>query len=268
VGTADAGQIEQVLMNLVTNARDAMPQGGILMITTQETFLDEEFMKQHGYFGKAGRYALIAVSDTGTGMDARTTEKIFEPFFTTKELGRGTGLGLSIVYGIVKQHNGTITVYSEPDKGTTFKIYLPLVTSAVENARIEPVAPPCQGTETILLAEDDQTVRTLIRNVLEAFGYQVIEAADGQEAIDLFRKQQACIDLLIVDVIMPRKSGKELYDAARALKADARVMFMSGYTADIIHKKGLFEEGLDFISKPINPADLLRKVREILDRKQ
>jgi len=265
VTVADAGQIEQVIMNLVTNARDAMPHGGSLTITTEEVNLDQEFMKVHGY-GAAGRYALIAVSDTGMGMDARIKEKIFEPFFTTKELGRGTGLGLSMVYGIIKQHNGNINVYSEPGKGTAFKIYLPLVSDAVEESRFEHLAQPRGGSETILLAEDDQTVRTLIRSILEEYGYRVVEAADGQEGIDIFQSRQSSIDLVIADIIMPRKSGKDLYDAAVLIKPGARIIFMSGYTADIIHKKGIFDEGLDFISKPVNPADLLRKVREVLDK--
>ncbi len=264
---ADAGQIEQVLMNLATNARDAMPDGGSLTITTQEELLDEGFMKAHGY-GPPGNYALITVSDSGEGMDARTRDHIFEPFYTTKELGRGTGLGLSIVFGIIKQHNGSISVYSEPAKGTTFKIYLPLLPTGPEASRpAELLEPPRGGTETILLAEDDVVARELLKTILADFGYRVIEAADGQEAIDLYQERQAPIDLLIVDVIMPRKSGREVYDTVRTASPEAKILFISGYTADIIHRKGIFEEELMFISKPIHPADLARKVRTMLDEK-
>ncbi len=264
---ADAVQIEQVLMNLATNARDAMPDGGTLSITTQRSAMDEEFIALHG-FGTPGRYALIAVSDTGVGMDEETREKIFEPFFTTKELGKGTGLGLAIVYGIVKQHNGNIDVYSEPGRGTTFKIYLPLVDVLIEKPPAEAEALPPGGQETILLAEDDEHVRGLARTALEDFGYRIIEAANGQEAVDKYLERSSDIDLVILDVIMPKKSGKEVYDVIRSIKPSAAVLFTSGYAAEIIHQKGIFETGLQFISKPLNPSDLLRKIREILDGKR
>jgi len=263
----DAGQIEQVLMNLATNARDAMPEGGTLAITTQEKELDEDFMKAHGY-GKPGTYALVTVSDSGSGMDEATREKIFEPFFTTKELGRGTGLGLSIVYGIVKQHGGHIAVYSEPGKGTTFRIYLPLITPAAQEANALSALPPQGGTETILVAEDDPDVRNLTRTVLADFGYRVIDAVDGQDAIDKFSEHAAAIALLLVDVIMPKKSGRDVYDAAKAIRPGIKVIFTSGYTADIIRKKGIIDEGFQFLSKPADPVDLLRKIREVLDAKQ
>ncbi len=263
---ADAGQIEQVLMNLATNARDAMPDGGVITLTTQGLDLDEDFMKVHG-FGNPGRYAVISVSDTGCGMDEATREKIFEPFFTTKELGRGTGLGLAIVYGIVKQHNGNIAAYSEPGKGTTFRMYLPLITSSVEEPPALPAAPPLGGTETILLAEDDKDVRSLTMAVLQGFGYHVIEAVDGQDALAKFRKHMADIDLLLVDVVMPKIGGRDVYDAAKTIRPGIKVLFSSGYPADIIHKKGIVDEGLQFISKPVRPGDLLRKVREVLDEK-
>ncbi len=264
---ADVSQIEQILMNLATNARDAMPDGGTLSITTQRSDLNGEFAALHG-FGTPGRYALIAVSDTGLGMDEETRDKIFEPFFTTKELGKGTGLGLAIVYGIVKQHNGNITVYSEPGKGTTFKIYLPLIAAELEQTRAEDDALPPGGQETILLAEDDEHVRGLARIVLEDFGYHVIEAADGQEAVDKYRERSSDIDLVILDVVMPKKSGREAYDVIKSITPSAAVLFTSGYTADIIHKKGIFEADLQFISKPISPSELLRKIRDILDGKR
>ena len=263
---ADAGQMDQVLMNLVTNARDVMPEGGILAIATQVADLDEDFAKAHG-LDKPGEYALLAVSDSGCGMDEATRAKIFEPFFTTKELGKGTGLGLSIVYGIVKQHKGCITAYSEPGKGTTFKIYLPILAAGPDKTPPLMVAPPCGGTETILLVEDDDNVRNLIKAILQDFGYQILEAVDGQAAIELYRDRHARIDLLIVDVIMPRKSGRDVYDAVRSVSPGVKVLFLSGYTADILGKKGIFDAGMEFLSKPVSPADLARKVRTMLDGK-
>ncbi len=264
---ADAGQIEQVLMNLATNARDAMPRGGLLTIATQEVDLDEGFMRAHP-FGPPGRYAHITVSDTGTGMDAGTRERIFEPFFTTKEFGKGTGLGMSIVYGIVKQHAGSISVYSEPGRGTTFKIYLPLTADPpAATGAAASVVEPRGGTETILVAEDDRTVREMLRLVLQDYGYRVIEAADGQEAVDLFRERGDGVDLLLLDVIMPKKNGREVAQAVRDLRPHMRLVYMSGYTADIIRKEGIAEEGIPFLPKPVNPTELLQTVRQTLDRK-
>jgi PAS domain S-box-containing protein len=265
---ADSGQLEQVLMNLATNARDSMPDGGHLVITTERTFLDERFLLTH-HFGKPGRYALIAISDTGEGMDAATATRIFEPFFTTKEMGRGTGLGLSIVYGIVKQHNGYINVYTEPGKGTTFKIYLPLAGMPLEMpAEVGPadMTPLNRGTETILLAEDDTPLRRLVHSVLEQYGYRVIEATDGEDALDKIGKYRDGIQLLLLDVIMPKKNGKEVYDEAKKIVPGIRALFASGYTADIVHKKGILDQGLNFISKPVSPEELLTKVREVLDK--
>ena len=263
---ADAGQIEQVLMNLATNARDAMPEGGALTIKIEEINLGADFVVAHGY-GKPGKYALISVSDTGVGMDEKTREKIFDPFFTTKELGRGTGLGLAIVYGIVKQHEGAINVYSEPGKGTTFKIYLPFALSAIEEVHAEAAQPPRGGTETILLAEDDLDIRRMIGFILTEFGYRVVDAVDGEDALEKFTSHGREIDLLILDVIMPKKSGREVHDVVKAARPDANVLFISGYTADMLHKKGIFEKGIEFISKPVSPYDLLRKIRDILDRR-
>ncbi|MCL4457049.1 MAG: PAS domain S-box protein [Nitrospirae bacterium] len=262
----DSGQIEQVLMNLATNARDAMPDGGDLIIETGPVQIDEEYIKRHGY-GDHGMYALLSVTDSGIGMDEKTRERIFEPFFTTKELGRGTGLGLSMVYGIVKQHDGFINVYSEPGNGMTFKIYLPLIESeAREAVSTAPAVYPERGTETVLVAEDDQAVRNLTRDVLERFGYKVIAAEDGEEAIEKFMDNKKDIQLLLLDVLMPKKNGKEVYEEIKKINPGIKTIFLSGYTANLIHKKGILEEGLDFILKPVSPKELLGKVREILDR--
>ncbi len=261
----DPGQIEQVFMNLITNARDAMPNGGLLSIRTEKVQINEEYGKTHD-IEKTGAYALVSITDTGLGMDEKTRQRIFEPFFTTKEMGRGTGLGLSLVYGIVKQHNGNVYVYSEPGKGTTFKIYLPLVKSPVSQQTIAQVIIPKGGTETMLVAEDNEDVRLLTKKVLEQFGYKVIEAVDGEDAINKFEENKECIQLVLLDVIMPKKSGKEAGDEIKKIKPDAKILFISGYTADIIHKRGILEERTDFISKPVTPQVLLAKIREILDR--
>ncbi len=262
---ADSGQIEQILMNLATNARDAMPEGGSLTIHTEPFFLDDAFLRTHGY-GKKGNYALLTVRDSGKGMDQRTKENIFEPFFTTKEVGRGTGLGLSIVYGIVKQHNGFIECDSEPGKGTSFSIYLPLVKGdSVKKDGDGHLQPAPGGSETVLVAEDDAAVRSLMKEMLTLHGYTVIEAADGQEAVVKYRDNRAAIHLVLLDVLMPGKSGKEVYDEIRRDRNDIKAIFMSGYTADVIHKKGILDEGLVFISKPVTPTELLKKIRETLD---
>lgn len=257
---ADSSQIEQVLMNLATNARDAMQNGGLLTIKTERV----DITGPHGYM-KPGEYAVLSVSDTGKGMDEQTKLRIFEPFFTTKEKGKGTGLGLSIVYGIVKQHGGDINVYSEPGKGTTFRLYFKLVDMKVENVVAAPLVTPQGGTETILLAEDDAEVRRLMKNILQEYGYTVIAAVDGEDAVIKFIEHKDQINLLLFDVVMPKKNGKEAYEEIRRMKQDVLVLFASGYTADIIHKKGLLEQGLNFISKPVTPNLLLAKIREILD---
>ncbi|MBI5749612.1 MAG: PAS domain S-box protein [Nitrospinae bacterium] len=224
---ADRGQIEQVLMNLATNARDAMPDGGDLIMETEVIQMDEEYIKNHGY-GESGTYALLAVTDSGTGMDEATRQRIFEPFFTTKELGRGTGLGLAMVYGIVKQHNGYINVYSEPQKGTTFKIYLPLIKSeAAESVGITPDVYPKGGTETVLVAEDDRAVRKLTRSILERFGYKVIMVEDGEDAIEKFMENKEEIQLLLLDVIMPKKNGKEVYEEIKKINPGIKTLFLS-----------------------------------------
>ncbi len=264
---ADPGQIEQVLMNLCTNSRDAMPDGGLLTIETKIVTLDSEYIKTHGY-GEIGKYALVSITDTGIGMDENTRERIFEPFFTTKELGKGTGLGLAMAYGIIKQHNGYINVYSEPCKGTTFKIYLPLIKSEIAGAEPDALPPPKRGSETVLVAEDEAAVRKLTRDVLEGYGYKAIEAEDGEDAINKFMENKEGIHILLFDLIMPKKNGKEAYEEISRIRPDIKAIFMSGYTADIIHKKGILEKGLNFISKPVSPDELLRRVREVLDKEE
>ena len=262
---ADSGQIEQILMNLATNARDAMPKGGLITVSTSRLSLDAEFTKAHGY-GEPGPYALISFEDTGVGIDKKTQEKIFDPFFTTKEVGKGTGLGLSIVYGIVKQHNGYVTVYSEQGMGTTFRIYFPITRSAIEEARQREEAAPASGSETVLLGEDDPGVRNLTKMILEQSGYTVIEALDGDEAVAKFMENRDRIQLLLLDIVMPKKSGKAVSEEIRKTSPRVRVLFTSGYTAEIIHQNGILDEGLNFITKPFSPRDLLKKIREVLDQ--
>lgn len=261
---ADSGHLEQVLMNLAANARDAMPKGGVLAIETESVVIDRKFITAHG-FGEPGEYALISVSDNGSGMDELTRERIFEPYFTTKEIGRGTGLGLSIVFGIVRQHKGIIRCYSEPGKGTTFRVYLPLTQQVEGEGAAVDLAVPNGGTETLLIAEDDPVVRTLTRTTLENFGYRVIEAVDGADAVHKFRECQENIALIIMDLVMPVKNGKDAYEDIKEFNPQIKVVFMSGYTADIIKDKGMAEDGMEFISKPMKPDDLLRKVRDMLD---
>jgi two-component system, cell cycle sensor histidine kinase and response regulator CckA len=262
---ADAGQIEQVLTNLASNARDAMPRGGTLLITAKETKIDADFIATHAY-GTEGRFAVITVSDVGSGMDKLALEHIFEPFFTTKEVGKGTGLGLAIVYGIVKQHGGFINVYSAPGEGTTFRLYLPLTDLAPAQKHQEPVLPARGKGETILLVEDNEEIRSFFLELLTGHGYRILVAADGEEGVEKFRGHSDAIDLLLLDVIMPRKNGKETYDEVRTIKPGVKALFMSGYTADIISRKGIDTEGLEFISKPFSPHALLMKIREVLDR--
>jgi len=267
--SADSSQIEQVLMNLATNARDAMPQGGSLTIETDVFELGEAYIRSHGY-GQAGTYAAIRVTDSGTGMDEATQKRVFEPFFTTKETGRGTGLGLSIVYGIVKQHHGYINVYSEPGMGTTFTIYIPLLKPGAGPREKDQAAPEQElpgGTETILLAEDDDAVRKLTRDLLEEFGYKVVEAANGEDATKAFFEHQEEIRLLCLDVIMPKKSGREVYDEIRARRPGVKALFVSGYTADKIFGDGLVPGESELLLKPLSPRDLLVKVRQMLDKK-
>jgi PAS domain S-box-containing protein len=261
---ADSTQIDQILMNLVTNALDAMPKGGSINISTDHMELNGEYISTYGY-GNPGSYALLSVEDTGLGIDESIRDRIFEPFFTTKEVGKGTGLGLSMVYGIVKQHAGYINVYCEPGRGTAFKILLPLVQSEVQEIKPKELQALKGGTETILIGEDDPQVRHLLKEVFSNAGYQIIEAIDGDNAIDVFHKNKDNIHLLLLDVIMPKKNGKEVYAEIKKVKSNVKIIFMSGYSADIIHKKGILDVGLNFISKPVSPDELLMTVRNVLD---
>lgn len=264
---ADKGQMGQVLVNLVTNAVDSMPDGGSLTIRVEPYTMDARFIEKHG-FGRPGDYACISVTDTGGGVDEAIREKIFEPFFTTKETGKGTGLGLSIVYGIVKQHNGFIDVESRVGVGSVFSVYLPLVERPVSETAAQ--APKdyamARGCETILLAEDDDIVREMDEITLSEAGYRVISARDGEDAVMKFGRERAGIDLLVFDVVMPKKDGKAAYEEIKRLRPEVKVLFMSGYTKDIIDRKGIPEDEVFFIMKPFRPYDLLKKTREILDR--
>jgi signal transduction histidine kinase len=261
---ADSGQLEQVLVNLATNARDVMPAGGLLIIETEIVEIDREFIETYGY-GKPGMYALLSVTDSGPGMDQKTKERIFEPFFTTKEVGKGTGLGLSTVYGIIKQHMGLVHVDSEKGQGTKFKIFLPHIEAEVAEEESKDLVPITGGTERILLAEDDDDVRDLIRVMLEQYGYTVIVAKDGEEAVALIRENKEDVEALILDVIMPKKNGKEVYEEIKGLRPEMKALFISGYTAHLLHKKGILEEEVAFLHKPVLKSSLLRKVREVLD---
>lgn len=262
---ADSTQIEQVLMNLATNARDSMKPGGMLSVSTGIVELGPEFSALHGY-GQAGTFAMISVSDTGHGMDAETQKRIFEPFFTTKEVGKGTGLGLAVVYGIVKQHGGFINVYSEPGIGSTFKVYLPII-----DAREEVVAGAgpnelLGGHELILLAEDEQEVREVNRSILQEFGYEVIDAVDGEDAVGKFMGRKDEISLVILDLVMPRMNGKEAFEEMAKARPGVKAVFMSGYAVDLMRSRGALGAGAEFISKPVSPGELLKKVRETIQR--
>jgi two-component system cell cycle sensor histidine kinase/response regulator CckA len=263
--TADPGQIEQVIMNLALNARDAMPGGGRLTIETRNVQLDATYAKTHPE-APAGACVLLAVGDTGSGMDEPTRARVFEPFFTTKEPGKGTGLGLATVYGIIKQSGGDILVYSEAGQGTTFKIYLP----ASQTQAKSPVAPQIRpvsrgGHETILLVEDEEMVRDLVRIALQAKGYTILEAGEGGEALSLAGQHQGTIDLLVTDLVMPEMSGRELAERLKALRPGIKVLFMSGYTDDAVIQQGVLMAQAEFISKPFSPSILASRVREILD---
>jgi len=261
---ADAAQIEQVLMNLAANARDAICENGMISIGSKLVELSQEFRMAHG-FGKPGRYALLTFTDSGAGMDEQTRLRIFEPFFTTKEVDKGTGLGLSVAYGIIKQHNGLITCYSEPGRGTTFRLYLPAIDEPAETGKHAADLPLPRGNETILLAEDDTQARHLSKLVLEKFGYRVFEAANGDEAVAQFMAHKDEIRIALLDLIMPQKNGKEVSRLIEQIKPGTKVIFISGYTADIFNKEEMFEEGINFLSKPLLHKELLVTVRTLLD---
>ena len=261
---ADQGQIEQVLVNLATNARDAMPAGGKLTLAVSRVDLSADFVKAFDS-AVAGPHVMVTVSDTGSGIDEATRQRIFEPFFTTKEVGKGTGLGLSISYGIVQQHGGFICVDSMLGQGTTFSVYLPRVEAAAPVRKATPLATVPRGEETVLLLEDNDSVRSLISQVMTSKGYRVIEAVDGEDGVEKFRRHQDEIALVILDVIMPKKNGGDAYDEIRALKGDVRAIFISGYSGDIIDRQRISEDGANFLLKPILPEKLLTLVREVLD---
>src|SRR6266540_2778483 len=262
---ADPNQLEQVIMNLAINARDAMPEGGTLTIETGNATLDQAYAAQHVSV-IPGEYVMLAVSDTGCGMDHDTQARIFEPFFTTKPPGRGTGLGLSTVYGIVKQSGGNIWLYSEVGKGTTFKVYLPAIEAAPEPAGKPAAAEPSvRGGGTVLVVEDDDQLRRLAHRALAAQGYLVLEADRGATALDLAKRHKGAIDLLLTDVVMPDTNGRKLADALRATRPGLRVLFMSGYPDGAIGKHGILEHGVAYLAKPFTTEAITRKVREVLE---
>lgn len=259
---ADAGQLEQVLMNLATNARDAMPSGGVLVLQTDVVDVDHAFVEKHG-FGETRRYAVLRVQDSGQGMDEQTRARIFEPFFTTKDVGKGTGLGLAMAYGIVKQHRGHIEVESLPGEGSTFSVYLPIAGApGSQGEAAEPLVIP-RGKETVLLAEDEESVRRGMRKMLEDAGYAVIEAGNGEESLNLYRLNRGRIHLTILDVIMPRMSGEAVYQEIVSIDPDAKVMFLSGYSGDIVSDR--VADGIRIIEKPCIPSVFLGAVRDALD---
>ncbi|MFH0787084.1 MAG: PAS domain S-box protein [Pseudomonadota bacterium] len=263
---ADVGQMEQVIINLAVNARDALPRGGKLTIETANTELDEHYAASRVSV-TPGPYVVLSVSDNGIGMTREVQSHIFEPFFTSKEKGKGTGLGLAMVYGIVKQSGGNIWVYSEVGKGTTFKIYLPRVDKTAGAEKNKTLLTEVRGgLETVLVVEDEESVRNLVVTVLKRFGYTVLTAEDGQKALEIFQGQEGSIDLLLTDVIMPLMNGKELAELLEGLQPDLKVLFMSGYTDNAIVHHGILDKGIAFIQKPFPPEDLARKVREVLGR--
>jgi len=260
----DSNHIIQVLMNLATNARDAMPTGGTITIKVEELTMDQGFITSHG-FGSEGRYASFIVSDTGCGMDETTQQRIFEPFFTTKEVGKGTGLGLANVYGIVKQHNGFTEVVSKPGQGTVFSLYFPVSEQEAVQVKKEQTVAHSRKGETVLVVEDNKEVREMLRQTLETNGYRTLVAIDGEEGVEKFRKYQDEIDLILMDVIMPRMNGQRAFEEIRGLRPGVKIIFMSGYTADIISQKGFEGKEFEFLTKPVFPEALLLKVRKTIN---
>lgn len=261
---ADRSQVEQVILNLALNARDAMPRGGQLTIETSNVILDASYALIRPEV-QSGDYVLLALSDTGSGMDANTKAHLFEPFFTTKTLGKGTGLGLATVYGIIKQSAGYIYAYSEPGHGATFKVYLPGVDEAADLPPEPVAARSLSGTETLLLVEDNVSIRTMSQLILTQNGYTVLQAGDGPEALQLARSHAGRIELLVTDVVMPGMSGSQLADQLTQTRPDTRVLYLSGYTDETVHRHGLLNSGLSFLQKPFTPSVLLHKVRQLLD---
>ena len=260
---ADPSQIEQVIMNLAVNARDAMPRGGKLIIETANVYLDEAYAHKHAGL-QPGPYVMLAVRDVGSGMNQETVSHIFEPFFTTKPKGKGTGLGLAMVYGVVVQSGGHVAVESKVGKGSSFKVYLPRVESVVP-AEALPPAEALKGSETILLVEDEEPVRRLASEILQASGYTILEASGGLDALQVCETYSGGIQLMVTDVVMPGMSGRELADELSSVRSEMKVLYVSGYTEDAIGEYGVLEEGVNFLQKPFRPSDLARKVRDVLD---
>jgi CheY-like chemotaxis protein len=261
---ADLGEIQQALLNLCLNARDAMPSGGALLLTTDMVVLGES-VSEPGLHIEPGRYVVFGITDTGQGMSAEVQQHIFEPFFTTKEVGKGTGLGLAMVYGVVKQHKGTIHVHSEPNKGTTFKFYFPSGHKSREEEETEVFVPAPRGRETILVAEDEGMVCSLVVRILEKGGYRVLAASDGEEALRLFKENRNDISLTLLDAIMPRLTGHEVYRHIKADYPEAKVLFATGYDAETAQSDLILGERLRLVAKPFDADTLLRTVREVLD---
>jgi signal transduction histidine kinase/response regulator RpfG family c-di-GMP phosphodiesterase len=261
---ADQGQISQILLNLAVNARDAMPKGGDLVIETSEVELDAEFAKRYADV-EPGPYVMLAVTDTGEGIEKKFMDNIFEPFFTTKQKGKGTGLGLATVYGIVKQHKGHISVYSEEGMGTSFHIYLPAVQEKEEERTEEKPTPLPRGTETVLVVDDEPSIRHLIGDALRPLGYRVLEASNGEEAIKVSDEADEDLHLLITDVVMPGVNGRELSDALSAKRAGMKTIFMSGYTDNVVLEQEIINAGAAFLQKPLRPSILAGKLREVLN---
>jgi CheY-like chemotaxis protein len=261
---ADPGQIDQVILNLAANARDAMPRGGRFTLKTSNAELDPGYFQERGLAAAPGSYVVLSVSDTGVGMDKDTLSRIYEPFFTTKEREKGTGMGLATVYGIVKQAGGHVFAYSEPGLGATFRVYLP----RVYKERQEPAMtrkPEPKGSETILVVEDDEAVRRLAVRSLERFGYAVLDAPNGEAAVETLAGYEGEIHLVLTDVVMPRMGGRELAEKAKEIRPGLKVVFMSGYIDDTVFRQGIIEKGANFIEKPFSPTDLANKIREVLD---
>jgi len=261
---ADPGQIEQVLLNLCVNARDAMTQGGRITIETENEVIDSAFCDRHPW-ATAGQYVLLRVTDTGCGMDERTLDRIFEPFFTTKDEGKGTGLGLATVYGIVKQHDGFILVESEPEQGSRFKVYLPIIGRREAKAPEKPPMPALRGTETILLVEDEKAVRDLALRVLKEAGYTVLQAQNGEEAVQVFDAHADHIDLVLLDVVMPKRNGTSVHEHVLSVKPQTPVLFSSGDGVDAVREEFARGSSFHLLKKPYNSQQLLRNLRELLD---